>query len=637
MYLKNLFIENAGAIEKISLVEEDIFHEELPKPIILLGKNGTGKTTLMSCIVDALYELSSQCFIDVLPMNGTNRKYFKLAGSGNIKTDAQYYFSYINFQSASQEMKYFDGAGDFSDFSIQKATNYIISDFVHDFKGKHVSRLQNKKEFEQDFIRNSYCYFPSDRFEMPYWINKDAAKGLEQFKEVEYFSGNLNRDIVVRSSLDQIKSWVLDVFLDSRADLLFNGNNITLQQPASDLLLLQTSVKNIENLISQIVQKPIRLDLNLRGLNRSRIKLIDTATNKEYIPSLDNLSAGQSTLLSIFATIIQYSDQADPHKSIRLHEIEGIVIIDEIDLHLHIELQQKVLPQLIKLFPKVQFIISTHSPFFLLGMSETFKLDEYLMVNMPDGDIITDTSRFEEFQKAYDLFIDINDNYKKQFDFLKERISNNEKPLIITEGKTDWKHLKTAFNKLCPKLSIEFLEYEDELDMGDKALKGWAEKLKFMPNNRKIICIFDRDNPEIVKTYGKQEYCDLGNDVYAFCLPKISDELDNISIEFYYKNEDLKKMDGSGRRLFVGDEFYEKSVNSKCGCYQTVKTDKTGKLVILDKEVYCSNDAAMENSIALSKSDFSEYVYHQEKPFDEMDFEHFDLIINIIKKIIQPV
>ena len=89
--------------------------------------------------------------------------------------------------------------------------------------------------------------------------------------------------------------------------------------------------------------------------------------------------------------------------------------------------------------------------------------------------------------------------------------------------------------------------------------------------------------------------------------------------------------------MSVGDEFYERSVNSKCGCYQTVKTDKTGKLVILDKEVYCSNDAAMENSIALSKSDFSEYVYHQEKPFDEMDFEHFDLIINIIKKIIQPV
>lgn len=344
MYLKNLFIENAGAIEKISLMEKDIFHGALPKPIILLGKNGTGKTTLMSSIVDALYELSSQCFIDVLPMNGMNREYFKVAGSGNIKTDAQYYFSYINFQSGSQTMEYCDCAGDFNGFSFPEATNFIMSNFVHDFNGKHVTPLQNKKEFELDFIRNSYCYFPSDRYEMPYWINKGAVNAFDQFKELERFSENLHRDIIVRRSLDQIKSWVLDVFLDSRADLLFTGDKITIQQPASDLLLLQTSVKNIESLISQIVQKPIRLDLNLRGLNRSRIKLIDKATNKEYIPSLDNLSAGQSTLLSIFATIIQYSDQADPHKSIRLNEIEGIVIIDEIDLHLHIELQLNVLP-----------------------------------------------------------------------------------------------------------------------------------------------------------------------------------------------------------------------------------------------------------------------------------------------------
>lgn len=633
MYLKNLFIENAGAIEKISLVEEDIFHEELPKPIILLGKNGTGKTTLMSSIVDALYELSSQCFDDILPTNGLSRKYFKITGLKSIKAGAQHYFSYINFKSASQEMEYFDCAGDFSDFSIQKATNYIISDFVHDFNGKHVTPLQNKKEFELDFIRNSYCYFPSDRYEMPYWINKGAVSAFDQFKELERFSDNLHRDIIVRKSLDQIKSWVLDVFLDSRADLLFNGDKITLQQPASDLLLLQTSVKNIERLISQIVQKTIRLDLNLRGLNRSRIKLIDTATNKEYIPSLDNLSAGQSTLLSIFATIIQYSDQADPHKSIRLHEIEGIVIIDEIDLHLHIELQLKVLPQLIKLFPKVQFIISTHSPFFLLGMSEAFKLDEYLMVNMPDGGTITDTSKFEEFKKAYELFVDINENYKKELDFLKEKVRESEKPLIITEGKTDWKHLKAAFNKLCPELEIEFLEYEDNLDMGDKALKVLAEKLKALPNNRKIICIFDRDNPDIVKACGGQKYNDLGGNVYTFCLPEISDALDKISIEFYYKTEDLQKQNSEGRRLFLGTEFYQGSVNSICGLYQTVKSDRTGKLVVLDDKVYRSDDPAMKNSIALSKSEFADHIYYKNKPFDMINFSNFKLIIDVVKDI----
>ncbi len=54
----------------------------------------------------------------------------------------------------------------------------------------------------------------------------------------------------------------------------------------------------------------------------------------------------------------------DINKSVQLNTIEGIVLIDEVDLHLHIKLQKDILPQLIKLFPKVQFIVSSHSPFF---------------------------------------------------------------------------------------------------------------------------------------------------------------------------------------------------------------------------------------------------------------------------------
>ena len=41
----------------------------------------------------------------------------------------------------------------------------------------------------------------------------------------------------------------------------------------------------------------------------------------------------------------------------------GIVFIDEIEAHLHLDMQRKILPLLIKLFPYVQFIVSTNSPF----------------------------------------------------------------------------------------------------------------------------------------------------------------------------------------------------------------------------------------------------------------------------------
>lgn len=45
-----------------------------------------------------------------------------------------------------------------------------------------------------------------------------------------------------------------------------------------------------------------------------------------------------------------------------LIETEGIVLIDEIDLHLHPSWQKRILKDLMDIFPKVQFIVSTHAP-----------------------------------------------------------------------------------------------------------------------------------------------------------------------------------------------------------------------------------------------------------------------------------
>lgn len=307
-----------GAIENFSLVEKELFISGNPKPIILLGKNGTGKTTLLSSIVDALYELSSNCFQDVLPHKGLSRQYFKVSGSRNMRVNTQYSFSYLNFAIEEEILEYCDKNGDLDNVDMSLETNDLISDSLKEGKGKITSSVSQEQEnaFKIDFLNNSYCYFPSDRYELPYWINKGVISQLEQFKDIERFSNQLNRDILVRKSLDNIKTWILDVFLDSRADLVFNDDgSASTKMSIGDLNLLRTSIQNIENLISNIVQKNIRLDLNLRGRSQSRIKLIDESSNSEFIPSLDNLSAGQSTLLGIFGTIIQYSDSADLIKS----------------------------------------------------------------------------------------------------------------------------------------------------------------------------------------------------------------------------------------------------------------------------------------------------------------------------------
>ena len=68
-----------------------------------------------------------------------------------------------------------------------------------------------------------------------------------------------------------------------------------------------------------------------------------------------------------------------------LLETPGVVLIDELDLHLHPKWQRLVVADLKKIFPKVQFIATTHSPFVIqsLEAGELISLDEEQYVNAP--------------------------------------------------------------------------------------------------------------------------------------------------------------------------------------------------------------------------------------------------------------
>ena len=85
-----------------------------------------------------------------------------------------------------------------------------------------------------------------------------------------------------------------------------------------------------------------------------KIKLPD---REEF--GLDEMASGYEALFDIFSEIVIRMEQQAHLK----YDLPGIVLIDEIELHLHIAWQKKVLPFLIKVFPNIQFIVATHSPF----------------------------------------------------------------------------------------------------------------------------------------------------------------------------------------------------------------------------------------------------------------------------------
>ena len=66
------------------------------------------------------------------------------------------------------------------------------------------------------------------------------------------------------------------------------------------------------------------------------------------------------------------------------YDVEGIVMIDELETHLHIGLQRKILPFLTEFFPKIQFIVSTHSPYILNSIENCVIYDLEKHIRMED-------------------------------------------------------------------------------------------------------------------------------------------------------------------------------------------------------------------------------------------------------------
>lgn len=110
-----------------------------------------------------------------------------------------------------------------------------------------------------------------------------------------------------------------------------------------------------------------------------------------------NLSDGQRCMLALVGDIAQKAATLNPHLGSRvLQETEGVVLIDELDLHLHPKWQRRLADDLRNTFPKIQFICTTHSPFLIQAVRSS---DELIML---DGQPLTslDNKSINEIAKG---------------------------------------------------------------------------------------------------------------------------------------------------------------------------------------------------------------------------------------------
>lgn len=103
--------------------------------------------------------------------------------------------------------------------------------------------------------------------------------------------------------------------------------------------------------------------------------------------TFSQLSAGYSAALDIITDLMLKMQKVD--RLVRAYDMEGIVLIDEVETHLHLSLQKQIMPLLTRIFPKVQFIVTTHSPFVLNSLNNAVAFD---MVSQTPIDDLTDYS-----------------------------------------------------------------------------------------------------------------------------------------------------------------------------------------------------------------------------------------------------
>jgi hypothetical protein len=560
MYFSKCVILNSGPIAK--LVLNGAFNVDgTPKPIILVGANGSGKTGALSILADALAEIATKHYTDVLPTKGAGHSYFRILGGRNLRINQSYEVSALKFSHQNEDffVRMKAGTVESSTLASELSDFEAIANFPKDGSDKEITG--NEKTIEKIYKSGAYLFFPASRFEIPHWANRSILDRDVELDFTPQYSDKLGKPVIVQTAVQQLKPWLVEC-LNAQ---LVEANKIL---AASDLQQLQQEIlqshiptlinaTGLNQIISDIVGRPVRFARYIGGRRDQRICIAD---GKDLIlPSIDHLSAGQSALLSIFGTIARYGN----FPFIPLSHIEGIVIVDEIDDHLHADLQHNALPSLIKLFPKIQFILSSHSPLLLLGMKKTHGEEGFKIIELPSG-LTIDPERFSEFEASFAYF----QATQKFESTVHDRIISTERPLVLCEGETDPQYLKAAsellgFDNLASSINFDWVGTPDAHGAIGGGKSHLNDAYKFLKNNaqiqkQKILLLYD---PE---------------------TDKPSFDEGNLHVRKMPFNEDSQRKSGVENLLpknVFEDRFFEKKLMGK--------GDDKGLVPVLNKKTLC--------------------------------------------------
>lgn len=337
IYITDIYIKQVRHLKDIDIPSGD----NIMKHFIITGKNGSGKTSLLNAISNRLNAVTTtDDYLNAYENADFCSKKLEKAKAAHDEVEILKYQNQCDVWN--NVIKETENGLDLKYNVDEKILRprFIKGEFiVAGYKANRAFKADTPAHIERVELKDNYTINDEPRKEfVKYLVDKKVTAALLKAKE--------SNDPIDKKKADEIDKW-FDSFEKLLGDI-FEDKNIRLRFDDEKFVFS----------IQESGRKPF-------GFNE--------------------MSDGFAAVLDIIADImIRMEKHTDSSFSFTM---PGIVIIDEIETHLHVELQKRVMHILTTLFPNIQFIVSTHSPFIINSIDNVviFDLENHTLVNTKDG------------------------------------------------------------------------------------------------------------------------------------------------------------------------------------------------------------------------------------------------------------
>ncbi|MCC6374821.1 MAG: AAA family ATPase [Moraxellaceae bacterium] len=352
MKIEEIIIKNFRCFEQLEVT----FH---PQMTVLIAANGGGKTSILDAVRIAVWP-----FVKGFDLGSQTGK------SATIQIDDVRLEKQINDNMEPKEKTEVNTTGVWDDNgqvktwlqwrdSIKKGTNSKGDASTAELTNQYAKSMQ-KKVFEgkEQIDLPLIAYLGTGRLWYQSRYSSEAADVVLSKTEYSRTSGYLNC-LSQGSSLKHFVDWYGWIYRSYREEQIKAlEQGYSWGEPGSHFL---QTIKAIQFAVNCLIEKQTGWkDIAYSSSHEQQIVL--THPQHGTLP-LERLSDGLRNMVAMVADLAYRCVKLNPHlgaeATIKTH---GIVMIDEVDMFLHPSWQQSVLGSLQEAFPKIQFIVTTHSP-----------------------------------------------------------------------------------------------------------------------------------------------------------------------------------------------------------------------------------------------------------------------------------